>query len=208
MALLLSCGVQEGTEAAHLSHAGLTWLRLSDLEITLGRIEEQPDGELLVRDEKVRAVSRLPGDRAVLRFRYHGPTPRAAAFASGEVRRQIGLKLRAADSCNLLYVLWVLEPSPAIRILGKTNPGDSRHAECGTEGYVDLADPIPTEAIVSDGGVHELAATLAGGRLEVWADGALVHERPLPGAASRLRGPAGLRTDNGRFSLRLGIASP
>ncbi|MGD0838144.1 MAG: hypothetical protein ABSB49_16010, partial [Polyangia bacterium] len=38
-----------------------------------------------------------PSDDAEIRFVYHGPSPALQPLASGELRRQIGLRLRAQD---------------------------------------------------------------------------------------------------------------
>ncbi|WP_373047138.1 hypothetical protein [Vulgatibacter sp.] len=182
------------------------WLDLAALDVTLGTIDETADGSLLIRDPKVRAVSRGPaGDDAQLVFRYLGPTPQEAPLASGQLRRQIGLKLRALDSCNLLYVVWEVAPTPAIRILRKTNPDASRHVDCGVDGYEELAPPFTDlPPIEPRDGEHELRAALHGTLLKVWADGALVFAGEIAAAAD-LHGPAGLRSDNGRFELHLGL---
>ena len=78
------------------------------------------------------------GDAAELAFVYRGPSREETRLASGELRRQIGLKLRARDTCNVVYVMWQLEPEPRILVSMKRNPGLSTHAGCGAGGYVTL----------------------------------------------------------------------
>src|SRR5690349_4283787 len=79
--------------------------------VTKGHVTPLPDGRARVREPKMRAV--VPGsdgDAAELRFTYDGSSEGVAPLASGQVRRQIGIKLRAENGCNLVYVMWRLEP--------------------------------------------------------------------------------------------------
>ena len=41
-----------------------------------------------------------PATRSALAFTFRGDTERTRALASGQIRRQVGLKLRAANGCN------------------------------------------------------------------------------------------------------------
>jgi hypothetical protein len=147
------------------------------------------------------------GEAASLAFVFHGDTAASRALASGEVRRQLGLKLRAQDGCNLLYVMWQLAPAPALVVSLKRNPGMRTHRECGARGYTLLAPaPLAGAALapvppLSAGDAHALHAELTRDELLAWIDGALVWRGPLPAAARDLAGPAGLRSDNVRFNL-------
>src|SRR5215471_12265399 len=79
--------------------------------VTEGVLEELKDSRLSVKVPKMRAVvaaSTTPVAEA--RLTYLGPTSADAPLASGEMRRQFGLKLRAQDGCNLIYVMWRIEP--------------------------------------------------------------------------------------------------
>src|SRR6266446_5739944 len=79
----------------------------SNLCVTLGTIERDRGVEFFVSSPKMRAVALgSSGQGALLQFTYFGPTKQAAPLASGELRRQIGLKLHAQDGCNVLYVMW------------------------------------------------------------------------------------------------------
>ena len=41
----------------------------------------------------------------------------------GELRRQFGLKLRAQDACNLVYVMWRIEPASKLVVSIKCRTG-------------------------------------------------------------------------------------
>jgi hypothetical protein len=93
------------------------------------------DGQ--VTDPTFRAVSTTSGgDAASLTFKMHDWPVETRALRSGDVRHQLGLKLRAADGCNLVYVMWRLDPPrPSIEVQIKKNPGAHTNDECGTDGY-------------------------------------------------------------------------
>ena len=74
----------------------------ANLCVTEGAIEELPGQRLSVNVAKMRAyVNAYTQPLAEVRFTYLGGTPNEAPLASGEMRRQFGLKLRAQDACNL-----------------------------------------------------------------------------------------------------------
>jgi hypothetical protein len=171
--------------------------------MTTGAIARQADGRVAVDEPKVRGVvAGSSGESAELRFVYRGPTVESEALASGQLRRQLGLKLRAADGCNLVYVMWRIEPTPGLEVSIKRNPGQRVNAECGTNGYVKIAQvaPIPTLAI---GAAHTLRAEIAGGVLTATIDGAEVWRDALGTPAVGLAGPAGFRSDNVAYDLEL-----
>lgn len=162
-----------------------------------------PVGNSQVRVEgSTRLSAETSSDDVTLDFTYLGPSQRTEPLASGELRRQIGLRLRAPDVCNVINVMWWIEPAPTIQVTVKRNPGLSTHAECLDHGYSVVAPEakavVATPRIVP-GMRHRLRGRLTGRRLEVWADRRLVWAGVLPAAAIGLRGPAGLRTDNGDF---------
>lgn len=193
------------------------WVRTEDLRPTLGKLEkaeaicgpQEPSPcaglDRGTRSPKMRAQrAKPPGDEATLDFVYLGPTAEMAPLASGEERRQLGLKLRAQDSCNVLYVMWRLEPRAGLVVNRKANPGLHRHAECGTKGYRILRPerrgPVPPLRI---GERHRMRARVDHQRLRVWIDEDLVWEGTLDEGAARLSGPIGVRSDNVRFAFRL-----
>ncbi|HEY1558144.1 MAG TPA: hypothetical protein VGF94_25120 [Kofleriaceae bacterium] len=160
------------------------------------------------------------GDGAQLAFTFGGDSEHVRELASGQLRRQLGLKLRAADSCNVVYVMWRLDPHPELEVSVKRNPGKRTHDECGAEGYtkVRAAHAAAVPALAA-GESHVLRAEIrrssrpgrygeAGGdELFAWIDGALAWRGELPAFARELSGPAGLRTDNVRLTA-LELSAP
>lgn len=199
-ALVVAATLATAAGAAELARAPAAAWR-----VTRGRVEPLADGRARVREPKMRAV--VPGsdgEAADLRFWYDGKSDGAAPLASGALRRQIGLKLRAADGCNLVYVMWRLLPKAELVVSVKRNPGKRTHAECGAHGYVNLearaGTPPPAPAIGSE---HRMHAVVDGKLLRVWVDRTLAWEGELPDEAAALRGPAGVRSDNGAFTFEL-----
>lgn len=142
------------------------------------------------------------GDAAAMRMIVHGTTRNEQALSSGEMRRQLGLKLRADNGCNLVYVMWRLDPKPKLVVSVKSNPGMRTAKECGADGYTNVkpsrSSPLP---LIDDGSEHELGAEIAGDVLTAWADGQVAWQGRLPEIARALKGPAGLRSDNLAFDI-------
>jgi hypothetical protein len=183
-----------------------------ELCVTMGEVEQLGGHRLGIGEPEVRAVALADSTAAAeMRFSYLGASAKTKALGSGEVRRQLGLKLRAQDSCNLLYVMWRIEPRDEIVVSVKSNPGQRTHAECGTHGYANIKArrraPAPP---VAPGSQHALRAALQGRELRVWADGAPVWEGTLPADVESFDGPLGLRSDNVRVELdyRIGGGPP
>ncbi len=172
----------------------------------------EPDGLCVTKGKLAGARIKVPtfravangasGDAAAATFLVHGATAEARALASGQQRRQLGLKLRAQDGCNLVYVMWRLDPKPKLEVSVKHNPGARTAKECGANGYAKVK-PQRTEVLPAliDGNQHELRAEIRGDQLLAWVDDRLVWEGSLPAAAAALAGPAGLRSDNLEFEL-------
>ncbi len=148
------------------------------------------------------------GDAAQLTFTYRGESEATRELASGEARRQIGLKLRAQDGCNVVYVMWRLDPRPKLDVSIKFNPGKRSHAECGADGYTKIR-PREKRFIPAFeyGKTHALRAEIIGNDLFAWVDGQLLFQGRLPDAARAISGPAGLRSDNVKFDL-VELAAP
>ncbi len=142
------------------------------------------------------------GDAAQLTFTYRGETEESRALASGDLRRQIGLKLRAANSCNVVYVMWRLDPRPAIDVSVKANPGKTTHQDCGADGYTKVKPyKKPYVPAFEYGATHTLRAEIVDDELFAWIDGKLLWQGRLPDAARSIHGPAGIRSDNIKFDL-------
>lgn len=165
----------------------------ADLCVTKGTIDRGAIAEPTVRAFALQSH----GDAAQLSFTYAGEPEKLRGLASGQLRRQVGLKLRAADSCNVVYVMWRLDPRPKLEVSVKHNPGMRTHEECGANGYTKVrpghAAPV---AAFQPGEAHVLRAEIRGDELLAWIDGGLAWQGRLPDEARELAGPAGLRTDN------------
>jgi hypothetical protein len=172
--------------------------------ITEGRITRAENQWMRVDSTKMRAVLGWTGKpEAEIRFRYLGETEDRSLLRSGAERTQLGLKLKAQDDCNVLYVMWRASPVSNLVVSVKSNPGQHRHAECGNSGYTNirgtLSGPIPKMA---EGSEHSLHANLAGTLLSVDVDGALAWEGHVDDDVLRFDGPVGMRSDNARFDFQ------
>lgn len=168
-------------------------------------------GKLAVDTPTFRAVGLgTSGDAVSLDFTYHGHSTDSRALASGQMRRQLGLKLRAANGCNLVYVMWRLDPKPALEISIKVNPGMTTHAECGANGYTKLKKPTYHTAVPAllDGEKHVLQAEIVGDELFAWIDGSLAWRGDLPAEAKAMSGPSGFRSDNLMYDINTFSAPP
>jgi hypothetical protein len=181
----------------------------SGLDVTSGTVFSAGGSQLQTNSDEMRAVQRDHGHHASdakLAFRFLGNTTSTETLGSGLVRRQIGLKLQATNPCNLLYVMWRTYPDRVIEISIKSNPGETTSAECGNNGYSDVA-VIPE--LAGGHGRHVLEAdtrrTADGSlALAVYADGKLVRKVTLAAdLTAGLDGPIGIRSDNGRYRFTL-----
>ncbi|HVH41072.1 MAG TPA: hypothetical protein VM925_01975 [Labilithrix sp.] len=180
-------------------------VKTKDLCVATGHLVELDSLRSRVDGDEARATTGGYGaTTAELAFTYLGPTTSMTPLASGERRRQAGLKLRAKDTCNVVYVMWRLEPTTGIFVSVKQNPGKSTHAACGADGYLDLKPlflaPTPHVAL---GEAHTLRAVTNGDRIRVFADGELAWAGTLPAVAFDFDGPTGIRSDNIRFDFEL-----
>jgi|HubBroStandDraft_1064217.scaffolds.fasta_scaffold63952_2 hypothetical protein len=173
--------------------------------VTEGALEDSADGSLAVTLPKMRAFVRLPiADAAQAQFTYLGPSANESPLASGQMRRQFGLKLRALDACNLLYVMWRIAPESRLVVQLKNNPGQHSSAECTNHGYQTikprLAAPLPR---LQPGESHVLRARISGEELRVSVDDRIVWQGNLSGSAAMMSGPVGVRSDNARIRFNL-----
>jgi hypothetical protein len=174
-----------------------------DLCVTNGTIAPLPNGHLVVDTPSSRAVLRYHTvPVAEIRFRYLGSSAGSKPLASGELRRQIGIKLVAQDTCNLLYAMWHIEPDSKIAVSIKRNPGMTTHEQCGASGYINMKPSafVPLPRIASDRS-HTFRAELHNTDVTVIADGAIVWQGNLGTQTMDISGPVGLRTDNARFEF-------
>lgn len=172
--------------------------------VTNGEITTTSNGRLAINTPSSRAIVQMPAapNVAEIRFTYLGPSQGSKPLASGEMRRQIGLKLRAQDQCNLLYVMWHIEPDTKFGVSIKRNPGQNTHEQCDAHGYVTIRPRVSTTLPrVLPGESHTLRAELTGEDLTLTADGKIVWQGSIGDGMTGIDGPVGLRTDNARFEL-------
>lgn len=199
---VVSCAPADAVLATEAS-ATPTRIERQSLCVTNGAISALPGGRLAIESPSSRATVReATAQAAQIRFRYLGPTKNSNPLASGGLRRQIGIKLRAQDSCNLVYAMWHIEPDAHVAVAIKRNDGQHTHAECGAHGYTYLKPArYRKPAQIAPGETHELRAVLKDGALTVLADGQVAWEGYVQMQLGSINGPVGIRTDNARFEL-------
>jgi hypothetical protein len=196
--------------SASAQKAALPALRRIDRDrlcVTNGAVSPLPGGRLAIETPSSRAVVQVGAENtadqaAEIHFQYLGPSQDSKPLASGELRRQIGLKLRAQDTCNLVYAMWHIEPDARVAVSVKQNPGLHTHQQCGAHGYINSkpqdAGGLPP---IRPGEAHTLRAELRGKDLTVTADGRVAWQGSLGGDTALPVGPPGFRTDNARFAF-------
>jgi len=119
------------------------------------------------------------------------------------LRRQIGLKLQAEDTCNLIYAMWHIEPDTMVAVSVKRNTGMHTHEQCHAGGYVNIKAQRRIDLPpIQPGQTHTLRAELHGNDLTVTADGNVAWYGSLGDEPLSLQGPTGFRTDNARFEFQ------
>lgn len=181
----------------------------ASLCVTEGEVGEAAGGRLTVNSAKMRAYfNAFTAPVGEIDFTYLGSTGDEARLGSGELRRQLGLKLRAADACNLVYVMWRIEPESKLVVSIKSNPGQHSSVECANRGYRNIkparSKPVPA---LLPGAQHTLRAEMNGSALAVFADGLNVWGGDLGADALAFDGPIGMRSDNAKLELHL-LAEP
>jgi hypothetical protein len=186
----------------------------SGLTVTEGTVTSAgPKALLETKDPGMRATARDDGRHARdarVWFRYLGESTTTEPLGSGLIRRQIGLKLRAPDPCNLVYVMWHQFPDNAIQVQVKRNPGQTTSAECGNRGYTTIATiPLGEGDSTDDHSAHRLQAETRRSPngaliLTLYTDGSLLRKLRISAALTAgLQGPIGIRSDNGHYLFRL-----
>jgi hypothetical protein len=183
--------------------------------VTNGVVSPAAGGRLAIETPSSRAVVQTAAGNAAdqiaeIHFQYLGPSRDTKPLASGELRRQIGLKLQAADTCNLIYAMWHIEPDARVAVSIKRNPGQHTHEQCGAHGYINLKPQGGAAAppAINAGEAHTLRAELHGQELTVTADGKIAWHGSLGSETTLPVGPPGFRTDNARFAIEYFAAAP
>jgi hypothetical protein len=177
----------------------------AQLCVTEGSVEGIPGERLSVNVPKMRAYATVPTPQDVTaHFTYLGATAEEARLGSGELRRQFGLKLRAQDACNLVYVMWRIDPKSQLVVSVKSNPRQHSSAECGNRGYRNVkarrSSPVP---LLRSGDRHTLHAEMNGDEMSVFVDGNSMWEGPVGSEVLSFSGPVGIRSDNARLEIEL-----
>ena len=168
----------------------------SPFNVTDGAITAAAGGRWQTSSAEMRATLKAQTPQTVtVNFTYLGATSVVSKLADGEIRHQFGLKLRAQDICNLVYVMWHFEPTASrIEILTKQNVGKSTSAQCGDAGYTVIKQiPVPYAQVDVP---HTLHAEMQGTSLTVTADGKPIFSDTLPAFVAGFNGPVGFRSDN------------
>lgn len=175
------------------------------LHVTSGRVEPSHGAFLTVHSPMMRGVATAAAGSAVeLAFEYRGPSHDTAPFASGEIRRQLGIKLRAADTCNVVYAMWYADTPGHLHVSAKHNAGKTRHQECGDGGYIPVTATLSRDVpALVPGAKHVLRAEIDGDRMQIIVDGAVAWVGELPPEVRGQTGPAGIRSDNVDFDFEL-----
>ena len=208
-ALGIACAARAATATGAAADA-LTPVKRQNLCVTEGAVGAAAGATLKVDSAKMRAYVNVATRQIIdAHFTYLGATADSVPLGSGAMRRQFGLKLRAQDACNLVYVMWRVEPESKLVVSVKTNPGQSTSAQCGNRGYRNIkpkrASAIP---VLKSGDAHTLHAELNQAGLRVSIDNVTVWEGALGPDAETLNGPVGIRSDNARFELELKTGAP
>jgi hypothetical protein len=149
-------------------------------------------------------VKQASAASAQIHFTYLGPTASRSALGSGASRVQLGLKLHAQDACNLIYVMWRIEPESKLVVSVKSNPGEHASSQCGNHGYQNIKPHMSAgPARLAVGQAHTLTAVLNGDDLRAFIDGGLMWQGIVGPEAVALKGPAGVRSDNARLEFEL-----
>ena len=174
-------------------------LQPNDFDVPDGKIEKAAGNRLMVSTKEMRATVKFPTQQsATAKFTYLGPTSEVSRLGNGEIRSQFGIKLRAQDTCNIVYVMWHFAPDQKIAVSVKRNPGKRTHEDCLDNGYINNIKPRvsarPPAVRVDE--PHTLSASMNGSALTVTADDIVVWQGDLGPVALEFDGPAGLRSDN------------
>lgn len=185
--------------------AGWIVIPRDSLCLTEGAIEKTAKDRLSVNVPKMRAyVSAWTAQSSELRFTYLGGTSEQSALGSGAIRRHFGLKLHAQDPCNLVYVMWRIDPESKLVVSVKRNRNEHTSAECGNRGYENIKPrKIADVPHLQPGQSHTLRAEMKNQELRLLVDHHEVWNGDLGAEAAGLDGPIGIRSDNARFEFEL-----
>jgi hypothetical protein len=150
-----------------------------------------------------------PNQNVTIHFTYLGPTREISHLGNGETRHQFGLKLKAQDIFNLVYVMWNFDTQKIV-VSVKLNPHQKTHEDCLDRGYINNIEPSVAAAPspLTKNQPHTLNANLAGQDLTVTADDTIVWQGTLPAIILQFQGPPSLRSDNARVLFDFAVTNP
>lgn len=147
-------------------------------------------------------------DALQLCFKIKKNQQQVSLLASGRERRQVGIKLKAQDSCNTLYVMWHFFPRFEMVISEKINSSQHVHQQCGNKGY-HVLKRLPLEHLTNSilpplnelndaDRFYLLQARLDphSQHLSVYLNYQLLWTGPVHQQWGHISAPVGLRTDN------------
>lgn len=188
-----------------------TKTQLGEFEVSDGKIDKAVGNRFIVDSKEMRLTlkKRSPSQKVTVNFTYFGPTKEVSHLGNGEVRHQFGIKLKAQDMCNLVYVMWNFD-TQRIAVSVKLNPGQRTHEECLDRGYVNDIKPrvLVRPPIVQVDQPHILYADLEGQELIVKADGGMVWQGTLVPVVQNFTDSVGLRSDNAHVVFDFLVGGP
>jgi hypothetical protein len=150
------------------------------------------DNKFSIEDSATRITfPKTDGNSLTIKAQYLGKTQAIEPLASGVIQEQFGIKLREANTCNLVYVMRRFSPASTIAIMYKQNLGMTTHAECGDKGYAIVKSiPVPEVPI---GTIIKLSAKFDNNILTVKQNDTTIWTGIMD---FKQTGHAGFRSDN------------
>ena len=147
-----------------------------------------------IAEPTVRAFARgSRGDAAQLAFTYRGRfRARRARSRRASCAASSASSCAPQDSCNVVYVMWRLDPKPELEVSVKRNPGKRTHEECGADGYTKVQAGTRACRPRARGRRDRTrcAPRFVGDELVAWIDGAArLARRRCPPRRARSVGP-------------------
>jgi hypothetical protein len=139
---------------------------------------------------------------AELWFKWNSDSTLTVPLGDGSYRKQIGIEFRYPNPCNVLAVMWHMNPNDGVEVSTKINAGQTTIGECGTSGYsfptatTSSVPPLPT-----DKKWHRLRVDLIGTVMTVTCDGVIRWQGVIPSGGLAISGPPGVRADNSNFDF-------
>ncbi len=213
VAAVSSIGMYLGAQTLEreATERSLLLIPVEALRVTEGALQRRDAYAATVTTPTLRAETNAVNPAvATLDFTYLGSIATSARTGPGDGTRQIGLELRAANSCNAVSVMWRLDPAHEIEVVLYSNPGVTRSSDCTEAGRRHVLAPSKPPAPLPPlypGERHVLRARIVADELYVQVDGVLAWAGTLPDAARQLNGVTAVRVDNVQAHFRVSAAA-